>query len=248
MNKKTAQELQKEIEVLKAANTAKTELISVSSHQLRTSLSAVKWILKMFEDGDFGKMSVEQLQMIHKARESNERMVDLVNDVLNVSHFDSPETHYNFEMTQIADMVQEVVYEFGSEAKKKQIKISYEHPEQMPPLVSIDPEKIRVVIQNLVENALKYTGVGGEISIILESKDSIVSLTVIDNGIGIPDESISHIFEKFYRAKNAQKHMGSGSGLGLYISKNILSHHNGNIKFEKNPKGGTIFTISLPSA
>lgn len=248
MTIQTPEELQKEIDTLKTANNAKTELISISSHQLRTSLSAVKWVLKMLEDGDFGPINEEQKNMVIKARESNERMVTLVNDVLNLNHLDSPEASYKFEPTQIADMIQEVVYEFSSEAKKKGISMSFTRPEGEPALVKLDPEKIRVVLQNLVENGLKYSQSGGTVTVAIQEQGGQMLVSVKDAGIGIPDDGAIHIFEKFYRARNAQEKETVGSGLGLYTSKHIVEKHSGKLWFEKNPEGGTIFYFSLPIA
>ncbi len=249
MEIQNTKDLQKEVDRLKESIATKTELISISSHQLRTSLSAVKWVLKMLEDGDYGKVTPEQKTMIQKARESNDRMVALVNDVLNLNHLDSLETAYEYEPIQLADMVQEVLSEFAAEAKKKNITLSFPHPDPMPPTVNIDPEKIRVVLQNLIENALKYSPEKTTVNIAISVHDEMLLVSVADGGIGIPDDATNHIFEKFYRARNAQEKETVGSGLGLYTSKHIMSHHNGSIWFEKNQSGnGTTFYFSLPIA
>jgi signal transduction histidine kinase len=237
--------LKKENEHLKQMNAVKSDLISISAHQLRTSLSALKWILKMFMDKDLGTLSSEQESFIKKAFASNERMIALVNDMLTLNHTEDTALTFTFRPEDIVKIIDETIFEFSGESHKKDIEIIFLKPENIP-LVPCDREMIRVVFQNLVENAIKYSSSGDKVFISMRLADDTAEISVRDTGIGITETDKEKIFQKFFRAKNAEEKDQVGSGLGLYTTKNIVERHNGKLWFESTEGSGTTFYVSLP--
>lgn len=238
--------LKEENEQLKKINENKSDIISMTAHQLRTSLSALKWIFKMFIDEDIGKLTTEQGGFIQKAYNSNERMLVLVNDLLTLSHTEDASVSYNFKKVDILYLIEQVLFDFSGETNKKEIELIFLKPESQVPSVDCDESMIRVVLQNLVENSIKYSNQGGKVFVSLKQKDNNILISVHDTGIGIKEEDKENIFKKFYRAPNAQEKENIGSGLGLFTTKNIVEKHHGKIWFENAQGGGTTFSVSLP--
>ncbi len=224
----------------------KTEFVSLSAHQLRTPLSAIKWTLKMLLDGDLGEITKEQKEYISKTYQSNERMIDLINDLLNVTRIEEGKYLSSPVLADFQEVVQLAISSSEDILKKKKIKFKFEKSEKALPKVKIDIEKIGLVIQNLLTNAVLYTNTGGEIIISLKNSDKGIEFKISDSGIGIPKVQQKRVFTKFFRGTNAMKVDTGGTGLGLYISKNIIEAHNGKIWFESEEGNGTTFYFTLP--
>ncbi len=239
--------LTKENAQLRQLNATKSDWISISAHQLRTSLSAIKWILKMFMDGDFGKLTPEQEGFMNKAFDSNERMLSLINEMLSLNHIEETTIKFNYEPHNIISLIDSILFDFTSESYKKGVELIFLKPENQPQDVSFDLEKIRVALQNLVENAIKYTEKGGRVVISVRiTEEDMLEIKVKDTGIGIPKEEQEKIFEKFYRATNAKNLHSVGSGLGLFTTKTIIERHGGKMWFESALNEGTAFFFTLP--
>lgn len=238
--------LKAENERLKKTNGIKSDLISISAHQLRTSLSALKWILKMFLDEDLGKMTNEQNSFIMKAYNSNERMTVLVNDLLTLSHTEDAIISYSFKKIDLLYLIEQTLFDFSGETTKKELELIFLKPEVAIPSVNCDEEMIRVVLQNLIENAIKYNNPKGKIFVSLKQEEDNAMVSIRDTGIGISPEDEGNIFKKFFRASNAKEKDTIGSGLGLFTVKNIIEHHKGKIWFDSNQTEGTTFFFSLP--
>lgn len=238
--------LVEENEDLKKQNAVKSDLISISAHQLRTSLSAMKWILKMFLDGDFGALNPEQESFIKKAMESDDRMIRLVNEMLSINHAEDTLEAMHREKTDLVKLMDEVYFDFMGESHKRGIEIIFLRPETSIKEISVDKEKIRVVFQNLIENAIKYSNTGGKVFVNIIEKDGNIEISVRDNGIGISDHDKPNIFGKFYRTDNAKKQDSVGSGLGLFTTAKIVEKHGGKIWFDSKIDNSTTFYISLP--
>jgi len=235
-------ELTRANEQLRELDQRKSEFISVVAHQLRTPLSGIKWTLNMLLNGDLGKLNPEQKTFLMKGYESNQRMITLVEDMLNADRVNSGKYSYNLSLIQITDLIDNTLYDLVPLANKKNIKINYLHSPVEVPKVIIDPEKMRQVIQNLVENAIKYTPKNGEINITVSVKSSeFVEVSIADSGIGIPEDQKKQIFTRFFRAKNAVKVETDGSGLGLFIVKGIVEKHGGTVGFNSEEGKGTTF-------
>jgi signal transduction histidine kinase len=238
-------QLAKENEELKHQNAIKSDLISISAHQLRTSLAAVKWILKMLLDGDLGALTPEQNNLMKKAFDSDERMIKLVNEMLSINHAEDTLESKHVEPTDIVALLDETVFDFIGESHKRGIELVFLKPSTPLAPIALDPEKARVVFQNLIENAIKYSGTSDRVLINMTDSPEEVQISVRDTGIGIPEEDQARIFGKFFRAENARKQESIGSGLGLYTTKRIMEKHGGKIWFESSPAGTTFF-VSFP--
>jgi signal transduction histidine kinase len=240
------EKLKKENDKLRKDNDNKSDIISITAHQLRTSLSALKWILKMFLDEDVGKLNDKQKELAEKAYSSNERILVIINDLLTLSHTENASIVYNFKKTDILHLIDQILFEFQEEINKKGIELIFSKPETSLPFVNCDEEMIRIAIQNLIENSIKYSNTGGKVFVSAQQKDNDIQISVHDGGIGIDKEDKGNIFKKFFRAPNAIKKDILGSGLGLFATKNIIDKHKGKIWFENTEGGGTTFFISLP--
>jgi len=224
----------------------KTEFVSLAAHQLRTPLSAIKWTLKMLLDGDLGKITSEQKEFIDKTYISNERMINLINDLLDVTRIEEGRYLYKPTPTDIEAIVQFVINSYKDEIEKRKIKLDFKKSEKKLPHVRVDVEKIKLAIQNLIDNAIRYNPAGGKVIINLKQSDDGIEFSVKDSGIGIPKEQQARIFTKFFRALNATRIDTEGSGLGLYITKNIVEAHGGEIWFKSKENEGSTFYFNLP--
>lgn len=226
----------------------KTEFVSLTAHQLRTPLSAIKWTLKMLMDGDFGELTPEQLEFIKKTYQSNERMIHLINDLLNLARIEEGRYVFKPASANLENLVQEIIVSNSDEIKKKKIDLKFIKQEKQLPELKIDAEKTKIAIQNLFDNALKYTPLKGKITIILkknlEEKEAVFFIE--DTGVGIPKNQQERVFSKFFRGTNVTKIETGGTGLGLFIAKNIIETQGGKIWFESREGKGSTFYFSLP--
>ena len=224
----------------------KTEFVSLAAHQLRTPLSAIKWTLKMLLDGDLGEITKEQRDFIEKTYQSNERIISLINDLLNVTRIEEGRYLYKPQLFQLEKAVQSVIDSYRGEIKKKKLKFEFKKPKKKLPEVKIDVEKMKLVIQNLLDNAIRYTSLGGKVIVSLKNIKKEIEFQIQDTGIGIPKDQQGRVFAKFFRAANAVRTDTEGSGLGLYIAKNIIEAHGGRIWFKSEEEKGTTVYFTIP--
>lgn len=226
-------------------NRLKTEFVSIAAHQLRTPLSAIKWSIKMILDEDMGPINAEQRDMLDKGFKSNERIIKLVNDLLNVSRIEEGKFGYDFKKENFLEICENVISNITNKLQKKNINFVFSKPEKLLP-VMIDKEKVGLVLQNLVENAVKYTAENGRVSLILQEKGNTLFVKIMDNGVGIPKKDQKKLFTKFFRAENVMKMQTDGTGLGLFIAKNVINKHHGKIGFKSEEGKGSEFYFTLP--
>ncbi len=225
----------------------KTEFVSLTAHQLRTPLSAIKWTLKMVLDGDLGKITKEQTEFLEKTYDSNERMISLINDLLNVTRIEEGRYLHKIVFAWFEDLVKEVIDNRKAEIERRSIKFQFEKPEKKIPKVKVDMEKMKLAISNLLDNAIRYTLPEGKVKVSLKYEEKKIKFSVEDSGIGIPKDQQKRLFTKFFRGANAVRIETEGSGLGLFIAKNIIEAHGGEVWFESEENKGSIFGFILPT-
>ncbi len=224
----------------------KSEFVSVAAHQLRTPLSAIKWTLRMMLDGDLGKITEEQKDFLFKTYQSNERMINLINDLLDVARIEEGRYVYKLTFVNIEDLIEHLINSYKEEVETRKIKLEFEKPEKKLPQVMLDVEKMELVVQNLLDNAIKYTPSGGQVTISLKPGKKEIEFSIKDTGVGIPKDQQGRVFTKFFRGTNVMRMETEGSGLGLFIAKNIIEAHGGKIWFESKEGKGTTFYFTLP--
>ncbi len=230
----------------KLSERTKTEFVSLITHQLRTPLSATKWIFKMILEGDVGPVTREQTKWLQKGYLSNERMIRLINDLLEITRIEGGEYLYNPTTTDISAIVESAIDSLVDEARRKGIKLGLIKPQEALPKIKIDAEKIQLAISNILDNALRYTPKGGQVTVSLKPAINGVECEVKDTGIGILSKEQDRIFERFFRGSNALLMETEGTGLGLYISKKIIEAHGGRIQFTSQENKGSAFKFFLP--
>jgi signal transduction histidine kinase len=239
-NQLVVDQLQKANSKLKELDEAKDDFISMASHQLRTPLTSVKGYISMVQDGDAGKITNQQKEMLGQAFFSSQRMVYLIADLLNVSRLKTGKFVIESTPVNLAEIVSQEVGQLVETASAKDLKLSYDKPKEFPTLM-IDETKTRQVIMNFVDNAIYYTPAGGEIAVRLIDNEKTIELRVVDNGIGVPKAEQHHLFTKFYRAGNARKARPDGTGLGLFMAKKVIAAEGGSIIFESTEGKGSTF-------
>ena len=232
---------------LKRLDNAKSEFISIASHQLRTPLTAIKGYTSLILEGSYGKIDNQIQDVVNKVYAANSRLIELVENLLSISRLESGRMQYNYQSAQLAEVVNDTAGMFAVIAKKKGIDLRVVVPETPLPLLSLDAGKIREVVSNLIDNALKYTETGSVIVKMEQTEDGKVRLSVKDTGIGINKEDLEHIFLKFARSKETEKLYVGGTGLGLYVGRTFIEKHGGRLWAESEGHGhGSEFIFELP--
>ncbi|MEN9647696.1 MAG: hypothetical protein RLY57_500 [Candidatus Parcubacteria bacterium] len=238
-------ELTRANEKLMGLDTQKSEFMSIIAHQMRTPLSAIKWTMNMMLKNELGPLSIDQMNFLKKADESNEHMIALVEDMLLADRLETGRTDINLVDTNLDIIISDVLHDLTLKIQTKNIQIHRTACDPVVCTVKADKEKIRAVIQNLIENAVKYTMKDGSVTIQVYDREGFVYTSIKDSGIGIPKDQQAYIFGKFYRARNAARIEANGSGLGLFIAKNIIERHGGTISCDSEEGKGTTFTFSI---
>lgn len=224
----------------------KSDFISIAAHQLRTPLSTIKWSTGMLLNGDLGALNMEQKNFLQKSYTCNEAMINLVNDLLNVSRIEEGRFGYNFKDASVWKILSEVLQGSKQQIEKNGIRINFDSEDKQIP-ICVDKQKMILVFQNILDNAIKYTPHRGTIDIeVTQSEDNYLNISVKDSGIGIPREEQKKLFSKFFRASNVVLMETEGTGLGLFIVKNIIEKHGGKVAVESEENKGTKVTVRLP--
>lgn len=229
-------------------NAAKDEFISLASHQLRTPATGVKQFIGMLLDEYFGKVTAEQRSILEYAYESNERQLEVINDLLKVAQVDAGKLVLAKEETDVAAMLEDVMQEQRAQFAERKQRVVLDRPEE-PVMASIDASRIRMVIENLIDNASKYTPDGKRITVTvnhISSKNEVV-IKVKDQGVGIAEDDIPKLFQKFSRLENPLSIQVGGTGIGLYWAQKIIDLHDGSIKIQSKLNKGTTFTVRIPT-
>jgi PAS domain S-box-containing protein len=230
---------QKELERIK------TEFLSLASHQLRAPLANLKWYIDFLLTRRLDDLNEEVKGYLHKMYDRNEDMIDLVNTLLNLSRVEMGRIQIQKEKTDITKVAQGVIEELTNAAAEKEIAIQA----ALEPSLSFDtdPKLLRIVLQNLLSNAIRYTPQGGTVTVSTHHLGTALHMEVRDTGVGIPPDEQGKIFAKLYRASNAQAMEVNGNGIGLYMCKALVESMLGSITFQSVLGHGTTFTVELPA-
>lgn len=241
------QELSEANEHLKEVDKLKDEFVSLASHELRTPMTAIKSYLWMALSGEGGELNEKLRRYIQRSYNSVDRLIKLVNDMLNISRIESGRLIIHIISCNIEDLIREVLEDIGPRASELGLSLIFNHPDSMPNVLA-DPDKIKEVIYNLVGNSMKFTQKGGKIIVTVVEKVNMVEISIKDNGMGIAAEDLPKIFQKFgiipgtYPPNQAV----SGTGLGLYLCRSLVEMHGGKVWASSDGKGlGTTFTFTL---
>jgi PAS domain S-box-containing protein len=243
--KATNQALKIQRKELLSLNKSKDEFISLASHQLRTPATGVKQYIGMLLEGYGGELDKEQMHLLKVAYESNERQLEIIDDLLKVAHIDAGKVNLTKHETNLNTLLKNILEEQADTFKNRNQSVKFKPPEK--PLVAvIDGQRIRMVLENIIDNASKYTPKGKRISVHLQEKNGFVEIHIADQGVGIPEEEMSQLFQKFTRIDNHLSTVVGGTGIGLYWAKKIVDLHEGKIEVSSRLDKGSTFTVILP--
>ena len=231
---------------LKRLDQSKTEFISIASHQLRTPLTAIKGFVSLLLEGSYGKVPAPIADVLDKIYTANDRIVHLVEDLLNISRMESGRLKYEYAEVNIPEFLNELRDTFALVAKKKGLELTFEVPQDTLVPAWIDRQKAFEVVSNLIDNAIKYTATGS-VRVHVEGMADFIRISVTDTGVGIDPDMMSALFQKFSRGKESGKMHVSGTGLGLYVGKSMIEAQGGHIGVTSEGAGkGSTFFVELP--
>ncbi len=236
----------KQNERLVTLNRSKDEFISIASHQLRTPATGVKQYLGMLLEDMFGELTPPQRDIVNRAYESNERQLRIIADLLKVAQLDAGEMLLHPVTTDISELVHYIIQDISAVFRDRSQELEY-RPSKTQAFAFIDTEAIRMVIENIIENASKYSEEETRVIVSVKHTDDTVRIRVADNGVGIPDNDRHLLFDRFSRIDNPLSKKVGGTGLGLYWSKQVIDLHGGEITYHANKPHGSVFTICLPT-
>ncbi|HJO89572.1 MAG: ATP-binding protein [Candidatus Pacebacteria bacterium] len=222
----------------------KSEYLTIMSHKFLTPLNEIKWTAPSLLEG--GIKDDDKNRFIKNIINSTDKLIELTSLLLRITEMEEGSFGYKLGPVNIQTIVESAVKDRKDDAKEKKISMVFHKPDTSVPNITADKDRIKVVVDNFIDNAIKYTLAGGEINIQLEKDDKDIKFSVKDNGIGISKKVQSDIFSKFTRDKRAKEMYTEGSGLGLFIAKNIIEEHRGKIGFTSADTGGSTFFFTLP--
>lgn len=223
----------------------KSKFIEVVSHQLRTPLNSIRWNLELLLNDDLGKLSEEMRNFISATHESNQNIIHTVQDLITALDIERKSFRLDLEdRVSLKGIVLSVVKDLSRSAKVKSIKINVDIDPNVPEM-RMDAKRMQEVVYKLLDNAIKYSNKKSEIDLSVRQKGEKVIVEVADHGVGIPKDEQDKIFLKFFRGRNASTMFQDASGLGLFIVKNIVQAHDGEVSFESKEGEGTVFRFTL---
>ncbi len=231
---------------LRHLDEVKDEFLSIASHQLRTPLTSVKGYISLVLDGDAGRINKQQRELLNEAFSSSQRMVNLIEDFLNMSRLQTGRFVIDARESDVVKMITDEVAHLETAAHARRLTLKLEKIGDLPATMRVDENKLRQVIMNFIDNAMYYSHPESDINIFVERQQEYLVFRVVDTGIGVPAVAQQHLFGKFYRAGNARKRRPDGTGVGLYLAKKVVIAHGGEIIFSSKENEGSTFGFKLP--
>lgn len=228
----------------RALESTKNEFLSLASHQLRTPATNVKQYIGLLMDGYMGDLTEQQRNALTVAYKNNEAEINIMNDLLDVAKLDLDRIQLHKKITNVRSIANQVVKEYSTAAKERNQVITLEGPKQV--MASVDEAYVKGIIENLLDNAVKYSRDGTRIVITVDRQQDNVCVEVKDRGLGIKKRDFARLFNKFSRLDNEFSANSQGSGLGLYWAKQIIRLHGGTIELSSREGKGSVFTVKLP--
>jgi signal transduction histidine kinase len=240
---KTIQDRTREIGLLKS----KMEFITIASHQLRTPLTGINWIFDSLKETPEIPQKLQEL--IKEGSQATDKLSKIVNDLLDVAKIEEGKFGYQFQEIDIVNFLEQLVNQAQLIAKEYKVKAYFKKPAEEKIVLTADPNKLSVALSNLIDNAIKYNIPNGEVIVAAEKvpNQPYIQIAVKDTGVGITKEDLNKLFTKFFRGENVMKIVTVGTGLGLYIAKNIIMRHGGKIWAESAINRGSTFYFTLPT-
>lgn len=232
-------------ERLAEANKMKSEFITIATHQLRSPLSNLRWSVELLLSGKLGIIEKKQIEYFGILKENINRMQESVSDLLTVSRIEAAKILIKKRLFSLKELTKSIISEYQPFAKASNVEIDLNVEKNLPKILS-DPLQVELVVNNLLENAVRYIKDRGKVEVNILKKGKNIYFSITDNGVGIPKEEQKYIFQKFFRSKKITKQQTHGSGLGLYISKATLARIKGKIGFKSKETQGSTFWFTLP--
>jgi signal transduction histidine kinase len=221
----------------------KSDLVATASHELKTPLTSVRLALHLLLEEAVGPLTPKQTELLLDARDNAERLLAMVNNLLDLARLEGGRKHLDLEPEAPATLLRAAAEALRPRADDKGVAVAVEAADDLP-AVAVDVQRLEHALGNLLDNALAYTERGGRITLSAAADDGRVTLAVADTGVGIPPEHLPHVFERFFRIPGRGS---GGTGLGLAIVREIVTAHGGTVTCESRPGEGTVFRIRLPA-
>jgi signal transduction histidine kinase len=222
------------------------EFLALTTHDLRSPLTVISGVISFFTSGRLGELSPEQKNMVGMMERNTQNLIELVNDLLDAAKLESGSLQLEFASTDLRALVHEICEPLEPLAREKGIALTEELPAELPLVVRADRAKLRRVIVNLLSNALKFTSKGGRVVVRVEQFEKLMRVSVADTGVGIAAEDLPLLFDKYEQARHRATRGEKGTGLGLYITRQLVELHGGEIHVESEVGRGSIFSFTLP--